>query len=247
VLGSTASIHVVHGLIATVFDPCWNVEHQLFIWSTIITVLFFSGVGLPLPEDIPLSLAGFTAAKTAHDQFVLGHFAAAFVMVAVPILLGDLVAYGWGRRLGLGLRERIHLLRRILSDKRLARVQHWFDRYGAFTVFLGRQVAGVRFVTFFTAGSMRVPVGRFVLFDFLGCLVSVPVWLTVGFLASRYGQLWLDEAMKRVGRGFMLAAAVVALALFVVAKARSCARDRSELRMVAAGVHVPVKATEPVE
>ena len=136
--GTHAPARLLSALIDTVFDPTWNVEHRLMIFAVIAGLLFLSGVGLPLPEDIPLTLAGFTAIKQAQDHFVFGYFAATFAIVAIPILLGDIIAYSLGSRLGLELRERFHILRRVLTDKRLARVQHWFDSYGAFTVFLGR-------------------------------------------------------------------------------------------------------------
>jgi membrane protein DedA with SNARE-associated domain len=211
---STPQASAFEEILGMVFQPSWNVEHRLVIAMAIVAVLFLSGVGLPLPEDIPLTLAGFTSIKQTHDHFVLVAFLATFVIVVIPILLGDMVAYSLGRRYGLDLRERFHLLRRVLTPARLGRVQRWFDHYGAFTIFLGRQVAGVRFVTFFTAGSMRVPLAKFVSFDFLGCMVSVPVWLSLGVLASRYGEVWMHAAMRRVGGGFMIGALAV-LAVFI--------------------------------
>jgi membrane protein DedA with SNARE-associated domain len=108
----------------------------------------------------------------------------------------------------------------LLSPQRLKRVQTWFDRYGAFAVFLGRQFAGVRFVTFFTAGAMRMPLRTFVGFDFLGCLVSVPVWLALGAVASRHGEAWLRVAMTRASHTMLLVVAHLALVLIVVVKLR---------------------------
>jgi membrane protein DedA with SNARE-associated domain len=216
-----ANAGVVARFIAAAFDPAWNVEHRVAIFATIVTLLFLSGIGLPLPEDIPLTIAGFTTIKQAHDQFVFAHYLTTFATVVVPILLGDLVAYALGRRYGLGLTERIGALRRVLSAARVARVQRWFDRYGGFAVFLGRQVAGVRFVTFFTAGSMRMPIPRFLGFDFLGCVVSVPIWLTLGTFASRYGEAWLHAAMSRASHTILLVVVLLVAALVVITKLRS--------------------------
>ena len=210
----------MHRIVNTAFDPAWNVEHQGFIWAGIFVVLLISGVGIPLPEDVPLTIAGFTTFKQSQDVFHFPHYVLAFFFVCTPILLGDLVAYHMGKRYGFGLRDRLKFLRTALSDKRIARVQSWFDRYGAFTVFMGRQVTGVRFVTFFTAGTMKVPLPKFVLFDFLGCLVTVPVWMTLGTLASIYGQHWLHQAMRKVGAGFLVASVLVVIGFVVVLKLR---------------------------
>ncbi len=210
-----------HTIVTHVFNPAWNADHRSAILGVIVVVLFLSGAGLPLPEDLPLSATGFTTFKQSGDMFVWWKFVLAFSMVVAPILLGDLIAYSLGKRYGFGLRNRARFLARALSDRRIARVQRWFDEYGSFTVFLGRQVAGVRFVTFFTAGTMHMKLAKFVLWDFMGCFVSVPVWLTLGALAARYGRHWLHAASRTVGTSFLLGVAVAALILIVVAKIRA--------------------------
>jgi membrane protein DedA with SNARE-associated domain len=216
------------GPIDKFFDPLWNVNNSGVIWSTIVIVLFLSGFGFPLPEDIPLTLAGFTTTKLINDQFVFSSFVFTFVAVVIPILAGDLVAYGMGRRFGFKLRERSRFIARLLREERLARVHCWFQEYGNFTVFLGRQVAGIRFVTFFTAGATRMDPLKFVLFDLLGCLVSVPIWLSLGYLAARYGQAWLEEASKSVGTVFLLCTALATVLLILFVKLRSRRRQPNQ-------------------
>ncbi|MCA8911223.1 MAG: DedA family protein [Planctomycetes bacterium] len=215
-------------LFATLFDPAWNQDNAHVIWPAVLFVLVLTGIGLPTPEDIWLTLAGFSAYKQAGDEFVWYYFVGAFLACSVSILIGDTGAWFMGRKLGFGIRDRFKFMRRILTEKRMRKVQGWFDNYGNWTVFLGRQVAGVRFVTFFSAGTMRMSLPRFLLFDFLGCLVSVPIWLTLGALASNYGREWLERASKSVGGGMMIVA-VVAIAVFVIViKIRSARRAKKD-------------------
>jgi membrane protein DedA with SNARE-associated domain len=231
-LGSGA--HYFERLVAIAFDPSWNVDHRAAIFAVIVGVLFISGFGVPLPEDIPLTLAGFTTTVQANFELDAARLFTTFLIVLIPILLGDLIAYGLGRRFGLGLRERVGVLRRLLPPRRLSRVHAWFARYGAFAVFLGRQVTGLRFVAFFTAGAMRVPLPKFVAFDSLGCAVSVPIWLTLGALASRHGQAWLHGATGNVSRSILLVVVVVIAAFALVALVRN-GREKAE-RNEAGGV-----------
>lgn len=224
---------MLESILGAVFDPAWNAAHRVAIWASIVVLLFLSGFGLPFPEDIPLTLSGFTTYKQAGDEFVVWHYVVTFMTVVVPIILGDLVAYALGRRFGWALR-RIRFVARLVTDARMARVQRWYHEYGSFTVFLGRQVAGVRFVTFYTAGTMRMSVAKFVFWDFMGCLVSVPIWLALGTLAARYGREWLDAASTEVGRWFTLAVivAVAGLVLWVRIrrkKKRGAAQPNAEL------------------
>jgi membrane protein DedA with SNARE-associated domain len=219
---------VLESIVEHVFDPLWNAEHRALIYGTIVIVLYLSGVGLPLPEDLPLTATGFTTFKQAGDTFIWWRYLMAFAMTVTPILIGDVCAYSLGRRFGMPLRDRFRIFRRALNDQRVHRVERWFHNYGSFTVFLGRQVAGVRFVTFYTAGIMRMKLSRFILWDFMGCLVSVPVWLTLGTLAARYGRPWLHAASRSVGSTFVLIVVAAAVGLFVFAKLRAAKHARQE-------------------
>ncbi len=234
----------LEGLYSTLFDPHWNREHVGTIAAVILVVLVFTGVGLPTPEDIWLTLAGFTSFKLGNDRFVWYYFLVAFLSCSAAILVGDIGAWGLGRRYGFAIRDRFKFMRRMLTDKRILRVQGWFDNYGSWTVFLGRQVAGVRFVTFFSAGTMRMSLPKFLLFDFLGCLVSVPVWLTLGALAAIYGREWLDKASRYAGGSLLGVFAVVIVVFLIVVKIRSSRRARRDAATLAADTPLNPPATE---
>lgn len=205
---------MIESLLAAVFDASWNAAHRSQIWAAIVVVLFVSGFGFPLPEDIPLTLSGFTTYKQSGDELVWWRYVMTFGIVVLPVLAGDLVAYSMGRRWGWALR-RFPFFSRLISDKGMARVQRWFHDYGSFAVFLGRQMAGVRFLTFYTAGTMRMNVAKFILWDFVGCLVSIPVWLTLGALAARFGHEWMVAARSSIGRWFVLAFVIGVVTLVV--------------------------------
>lgn len=231
------------GLYATLFDPHWNQQHVGTISAVILIVLVFTGVGLPTPEDIWLTLAGFTSFKMGNDQFVWYYFVLAFLACSGAILVGDIGAWGLGRKYGFAIRDRFKFMRRMLTDKRILRVQGWFDNYGSWTVFLGRQVAGVRFVTFFSAGTMRMSLPKFLLFDFLGCLVSVPVWLTLGALAAIYGREWLDKASRYAGGSLLGVFAVVIVIFLIVVKVRSSRRAKSDAAVLETEARLTAPAT----
>lgn len=218
------------------FDPAWNLQHQFQIWGVIVFVLVTTGVGLPTPEDIWLMLAGFSAYKQAGDQFVWWAYVLAFFVCTVSNLIGDSLAWGMGKRWGFGIRNRFKFMKRMLTDKRIRKVQGWFDNYGNWTVFMGRQVAGVRFVTFFTAGTMRMPLRKFVFYDFLGCFISIPVWLTLGGLAAVHGREWMEKASGVVSGTFLAVVLVVIAILLLILKVRSARRAKLDEAIVAGDV-----------
>ena len=233
------------GIVANFFDPGWNSTHRTLIWGSIFAILVLAGLGLPLPEDVPLTVSGFTTFKQAGDHFNFVNYLVTFAWVVGPILCGDMLTYSIGRKWGFALPARVHFIGRLLPEKRMARVQRWFDQYGNFTVFLGRQIAGVRFVTFFSAGAMRMPLGKFLLFDFLGCLVSVPVWLTLGTLAAIHGKDWLDTASRKVGHTFLLSAVGLFFLFYIVMKFRASRKAKHEHAQLPD--HAPTSAIAPRE
>ncbi|MBM4371187.1 MAG: DedA family protein [Deltaproteobacteria bacterium] len=185
--------------------------------AVIFGILFISGIGLPLPEDIPLTFTGILLSLPATATFFGGFEIAVAVIsfsIGLAILSGDLIAYGMGRRFGNDLATWPGL-RLALRPKRRARLEHWFARYGNWAVFFGRMVAGVRFVTFVSAGIARMPVTRFLFYDGLAAAITVPFWMVLGYLIGTHFDrliVWIG----RVNTTTWVAAAVGLLVLLIL-------------------------------
>jgi len=97
----------------------------------------------------------------------------AFVAMALAGTVGNTVGSvaGWaiGAYGGRPLLERRGRLFH-LSEAKLGRADHWFERFGDAAVFLGRITPVVRSSISIPAGVVRMPVVRFTVLTFLGCL-----------------------------------------------------------------------------
>ncbi len=71
-------------------------------------------------------------------------------------------------------------MRFIVTPERLARFDRWFRQRGDLVIFFSRFVAGIRVVSFFTAGTMKTSWTRFILLDGLGIIIIVPPLVYVG-------------------------------------------------------------------
>jgi membrane protein DedA with SNARE-associated domain len=168
-------------------------------YLAVLGTLIACGLGVPVPEDIILISGGYIASATAHPVWP---------MVAtglLGILLGDSATFWAGRRFGLSL-AKTSLIGRYLTDERLSRVDGLFRRHGQKVLVAARFMPGVRAVTYFSAGAMKVPFWKFLLLDGLAALVSAPLWVVLGF---RYGQVVVDWA-----RQFSLVLLALGLAAF---------------------------------
>jgi len=133
----------------------------------------------PAASELVMLYGGALAAGAFSGQHVVlfghridSHFWA-YVAVSLAGVLGNTVGslIGWamgaygGRPL---LEERGRWFH--LDRQKLARVDRWFDRWGDWTVFLGRMVPVVRSFVSIPAGVVRMPIGRFTVLTFLGCI-----------------------------------------------------------------------------
>lgn len=218
------------------YDPAFNAEHRPTIWAAIVFCLVATGFGLPTPEDIWLMLAGFTTWLSTGGEFVWYQFLGVLLLCSFANVSGDLVAWYMGYRWGLGVRDRFKFVKRAITDKRLARVQGWFDNYGLWAVFFGRLVAGVRFVTFVMAGTMKVKWWKFALVDFSACLASIPVWLTLGVLIAEHGREYANELSNKVSTSVLVGGLVLLVMVVLFYKIRNARRAAREDLAVATEV-----------
>lgn len=148
-----------------------------FKYLAIFCALVGAGFGIPIPEEATLVLSGY---MVAIDQM---HFVLTLLVCYVGVLGGDIVTYVMGRYGGrwvLGTRA----FRWIISRKQLSQAQYYYRRYGPRSLLLSRQVPGLRFPAFFSAGLLKVNFWRFLAFDSMAALISMPV---VFFTAYYFG------------------------------------------------------------
>jgi membrane protein DedA with SNARE-associated domain len=137
-------------------------------------VLFGAGLGIPVPEEIPV----LTAGVLAHEGVIRWWIALPVCLVA--ILGGDAALYWIGHHWG----ERIlewRVVRRVLTAEREERLKAAYRRHGVKIVFAARHVAGVRAAAFLTAGIARVPFAQFLAVDTAAALIGVPVAFGLAF------------------------------------------------------------------
>jgi len=186
-------------------------------YLAIFLVVVLGNVGLPVPEETILALAGYLVWE---GQLRLP---AVLVVGIVSAAAGDNLGYWLGRRYGRAAVER-YGRRILLRPKRLQSVWQVVTRYGPLGVFIARFIPGLRTMAGPLAGAAGVRVVRFVMANLLGAVIYVPYAVGVGY-AIGYGLASYVERVRRVvGRvehAVLLAAAISALAILAWRVARS--------------------------
>lgn len=173
-------------------------------YLAVFAALLLCGAGAPLPEDITL-IAGGVIAGLGYANV---HGMAAVALVGV--LVGDAAMFLLGHRHGARLMQWPPVAR-LLTPARYAVVQEKFDRYGNRLLFLARFLPGMRTAVYVTAGAThRVSFLRFLLLDGLAALISVPVWVYLGY-AGANNRDWLALWVGRGQHGVWILAGLLAL------------------------------------
>lgn len=181
-------------------------------YPVLFGLLFSCGLGVPIPEDIPLLIAGY---------FVAGgrmNLALAAICAWCGIMGGDCILYSLGRLFGREI-TKIPVIGTHINAERLDWTHQKFEKYGVWVVAVGRLFAGVRGAMVLTAGTIRFTFWHFLVADGLAAIVSGGLFMAIGYWARKQlGDLeQIDSEIKQYER-LVLAGLLLLIVGFVVWK-----------------------------
>jgi membrane protein DedA with SNARE-associated domain len=154
-------------------------------YISVFSTLILCGFGLPVPEDIALVSGGVISSLGKTNV----HFM--FLVSMLGVLLGDLAVYNGGRHFSPVLLKN-KFIAKLLSHHRFEWIQEKYEKWGSWVIFMGRFMPGLRMPIFFMAGmTNRVTMINFFLIDFVAAIISVPVWIYLGYFLGHNHDLLL--------------------------------------------------------
>lgn len=176
-------------------------------YLAIFLALTSAGFGLPIPEELTIVISGYL---TAIGQLHLG---LALLVCYAGVLAGDLVTYSIGRFAGRYFLESSYG-RWIISKKGLEQVQYYFRGYGPYYLLGARQVPGLRFPSYFTAGTLKMSPAKFLMFDGFAGLISMPTVFTIAYLFGPRLEAAVQLVLKIRNLTLLIGFSVLGLAVF---------------------------------
>lgn len=176
---------------------------RLHFYVALFTATLLEGIGLPLPaEALFLATAVLVRRGSASLPSIV-------LVAAVGNLTGTLIGFSVAY---LGGKQLLRRVTRLVGIKEEAthKVEQFFHKYGAATVFLSRFVGFIRAATIYSAGAARMAPWKFAAYMFSAALIWNGVW---AFVAYRFGRHLPKFSHPAVGRTTVIVVGAVALLL----------------------------------
>lgn len=195
-------------------------EH--FSYAGISLLLILTGLGLPVPEEVIIIVAGVASSQGALDPW--GAWAACFL----GAMAGDTATYAVGRRFGHRLLRERTWFSRLITPARERQIEKMIQQHGIKVFVLARFMIGVRSAIYLTAGILRVPFRRFMLVNTSCAAVIISAFFGGSYLFGAQFEAWF-QMLRRAELAFtvLVVAAIAGVGLyFIVRHRRRVARIR---------------------
>jgi membrane protein DedA with SNARE-associated domain len=143
--------------------------------SVFIFIWFALGIiALPLPEESLLLFFGFLMAKEKLPIFstvlatYLGTCCGITGSYGLGLVTEHYLSHRWGRYIG-------------LTETRFRRAHNWFAQFGKWTIFIGYFIPGVRHLTGYVAGTLKLSYRHFALFAYSGGILWSSLFMGLGY------------------------------------------------------------------
>jgi membrane protein DedA with SNARE-associated domain len=168
--------------------------------------LLACGLGLPVPEEIPIVVGGIKVANSWHAETGLHdlHWYVMIPVIIAGVVLSDLTLYLVGRFGGKKLLEK-NWVKKFMPDDKRRKIEDNFHKHGIRILLFARLLPGLRGAIFVTAGMMKVPMRSFWIADGLYAIpgVNLIFWLSYWFTDL------VREAVEKVHHAGQIALGIV--------------------------------------
>ncbi len=148
------------------------------LWA-VFGLMVLESACIPVPSEVTMIYAGYLVSQ--GDMV----FWQAVLVGAFANLVGSWIAWAAG-----AYGVDVIWLRSGHTRARIDQAHRWFDRYGSRVVFFSRMLPVIRTFISLPAGIARMPLGRFSVLTFLGCLLWCTLLVYIGDTAGANWDTW---------------------------------------------------------
>jgi len=168
--------HIIELLVHFVTSTISNVGYL-----GIVTLMVFESACVPIPSEIIMPFSGFLVSAGKLSLFWVT------LAGALGNLIGAVITYAigyWGGRPFIMQYGKYFFVR----EKELHHAEKFFNKWGDFAVFLGRNLPVIRTFISLPAGVAEMNFTKFAVYSFIG---SIPWCFALAYLGNLLGNNWM--------------------------------------------------------
>lgn len=200
----------MHGFEHIVFSLIYH-----YRYAGLFGLLSLGMIGLPVPDEFLMTFSGF--------QTTVGHMALGktLALASLGSFTGMNLSYWIGRKLGIPFLHKVvpylHL-----NEKRIARAEHWFNKYGDRLIIIGYFFPGFRHFTAYFAGMSELSYGRYVVLSIIGALLWSTTFIALGRVLGVHWRI-ITALLHRylVSGGLVFALIVIAVYIYSMKRGKA--------------------------
>lgn len=147
---------------------------DLFGYTGVFITSVIEGTLIPIPNELTLIPAGYLASKGSF------HLLPLFIVAILGNLIGCFISYFIGFHYGRAFIMKYGYLF-LLSKKKIKKIDIFFEKYGTFSVLIGRIAPGLKHFISIPAGLAKMNFLIFSLYSLIGGAVWVSFLITLGY------------------------------------------------------------------
>jgi membrane protein DedA with SNARE-associated domain len=170
---------MIHGIIDQLTHIALTLTETFGYWGIYAGMIIESSC-IPLPSEVIMLFSGFMVAS--------GMLSFWLVVTAGVLgnLTGSVLTYWIGASGGRSFLQKYGKYF-LINAHHMEKADHWFYRYGDWTVFFTRNMPVIRTFISLPAGISRMNFAKFFIFTFVGC---IPWNIALTFLGFKLGKNW---------------------------------------------------------
>ncbi len=176
-------------------------QHAAFAYPILFFVVLLENAGVPVPGETAVIVSGVLAGRGQDFNLFW-----VIVVTVVAAVIGDNTGFWLGYRFA---RPRIRQGRKFLflTPQMLDLAEGYFHRYGTWTIFFARFIAGLRVVGAMAAGTAGMHWTRFLIANTAGAVAWATTMASLGY----FGRHSIEQLHHAIGRGGLIVAASLAV------------------------------------
>ncbi|MDO4534489.1 MAG: DedA family protein [Clostridium perfringens] len=135
-------------------------------------------LALPIPGELLMAYCGFLVYSGRLS------FSLSILVATLGVIVGLTIAYLIGDTVGMKFLDKYGKYFGV-KEKKIEKVSNWFDRYGSKLLLISCFIPGIRHITGYFAGIVKIPYKKFALNGYIGAFIWVTTFI---YLGSIFGE-----------------------------------------------------------